>query len=160
MIFRNVTVPALSANEEKVLLTIRGDVLLSHKDSGDIIIDTVVFVDTSPEFELIHSFITLDICIEGGARFTWFDYEPAIILKNNPITEMLEVECKTIENGDYSLEIVDMLGKSGTVRKLTVGTNGKRIFDFEIPISNFSSGAYFIIMNTPTTKYSTKFVVQ
>jgi len=161
MTFENVVVPLLRANEEKLLLNIFGDVLLGEIDSSEIKIDTVKFAkDLTEEPELIHGFITLDICIEGGARFTWFDYNPAIILKNNPVSEMLEIECKTIENGDYSLEIVDMLGKSETVREFTVSASGKRIFDFEIPISNFSSGAYFIIMNTPTSKYSAGFVVQ
>jgi len=162
MTFENVTVPELKANEEKVLLTIRGDVLLGEIDSSEIKIDAVKFAEQlSEKPELIHGFITLDICAEGGGRLVWFDYSPEVIVKNNPVIGgILELQCKTIERGSYSLEIVDMLGKSETVREFTVSANGKRIFDFEIPISNFSSGAYFIIMNTPTAKYSTKFVVQ
>ena len=162
MTFENVTVPELKANEEKVLLTIRGDVLLGEIDSSEIKIDTVKFAeDLSEEPELIHGFITLDICAEGANRLVWFDYSPEVIVKNNPVTGgVLELQCKTIERGSYSLEIVDMLGKSETVREFTVSANGKRIFDFEIPISNFSSGAYFIIMNTPSAKNSTKFVIQ
>jgi len=162
MTFENVTVPELKANEEKVLLTIRGDVLLGKIDSSEIKIDTVKFAEQlSEKPDLIHGFITLDICAEGANRLVWFDYSPEVIVKNNPVTGgILELQCKTIERGSYSLEIVDMLGKSETVREFTVSANSKRIFDFEIPILNFSSGAYFIIMNTPTAKYSTGFVVQ
>ena len=162
MTFENVTVPELKANEEKVLLTIRGDVLLGEIDSSEIKIDTVNFSEQlSEKPDLIHGFITLDICDEGANRLVWFDYSPEVIVKNNPVTGgILELQCKTIERGSYSLEIVDMLGKSETVREFTVSASGKRIFDFEIPISNFSSGAYFIIMNTPTAKYSTGFVIQ
>jgi len=162
MTFENVIVPELKANEEKVLLTIRGDVLLGEIDSSEIKIDTVIFAEQlSEEPDLIQGFITLDICVEGANRLVWFDYSPEVIVKNNPVTGgILELQCKTIERGSYSLEIIDMLGKSETVREFTVSANGKRIFDFEIPISNFASGAYFIIMNTPSAKYSTKFVVQ
>jgi hypothetical protein len=71
----------------------------------------------------------------------------------------LEVQCKTIERGEYSLEIVDMYGASTVVQDFTV-SGSRRIFDFDIDISNFSAGAYFIIMNTPSSKYSTKFVRQ
>jgi len=162
MTFENVTVPSLLANKEEVLLTIRGDVLLGEIDNSEIKIDAVKFAEQlSEKPDLIHGFITLDICAEGANRLVWFDYSPEVIVKNNPVTGgILELQCKTIERGSYSLEIVDMLGKSETVREFTVNVNGKRIFDFEIPISNFSSGAYFIIMNTPTAKYSVGFVVQ
>ena len=158
MTFANVQVPELKANEEKLLLNIIGDAILGNKDSSDITLKALVFANCTPEFDFIDGYYTVDVCGEGGLRF--WDYEPLLTVKNNPVSEMLEIECKTIENGDYSLEIVDMLGKSETVREFTVSANGKRIFDFEIPISNFSSGAYFIIMNTPSAKYSTKFVVQ
>ena len=77
----------------------------------------------------------------------------------NPVTETLEVAIKVIEVGDYSLEIVDLLGNVSTVETWTVA-GSTRIFDFEIDVSNFAIGSYFIIMNTPTNKYSAKFVKQ
>jgi hypothetical protein len=117
--------------------------------------------DLDEEPELLHGFITLDLCEFGGERLVSFDYEPEIIVKNNPVsTNTLEVQCKTIERGDYTLEIVDMSGASKVVHEFTVGTNSERIFDFDLDISNFSAGAYIIIMHTPTAKYSTKFVRQ
>jgi hypothetical protein len=161
MIFENVTVPSLLTNEEKLLLTIRGDVLLGINDSSEIRIDTVKFAEDLAETpELFHGFITLDLCGDGGGRIVSFDYTPEIIVKNNPVsTNILEVHCKTIERGDYTLEIVDMYGASTVVQDFTV-SGSRRIFDFDLDISNFSAGAYFIIMHTPSAKYSTKFVRQ
>ena len=160
--FENITVSNLIAGEETLLLTVRGDILLGNKVSGDIKIDAVVFSSQlNVELELKNGFITLDICEFGSDRFlTVFDYSPAITLKKNPVTEMLEVESKTTENGNYSLEIIDLSGKMTKVKEFTVTTNGDRIFDFEIPLDKFSSGSYIIIMNTPTVRYSAGFVIQ
>jgi hypothetical protein len=83
------------------------------------------------------------------------------LVKNSPVTvDVLEVECWTIENGDYTLEIIDLLGNTITVTEWTVTANSSRIFDFDIPIQNFSNGVYFVVMNTPTAKYSAGFVLR
>jgi hypothetical protein len=163
MTFENITVPSLLANEEKVLLTIRGDVLLGINDSSDItLLPPVEFVeDLDEQPDLINGFLTLDLCGAGGGRIVYFDYTPEIIVKNNPVsTNILEVQCKTIERGDYTLEIVNLLGQTSTVVQDFTVSGSKRIFDFDLDISDFSAGAYIIIMHTPSAKYSTKFVVQ
>ena len=69
-----------------------------------------------------------------------------------------EVNCKTVERGSYSLEIVDLQGASTIVETWTVA-GSTRIFDFKIDVSNFAIGSYFIVMNTPTNKYSARFVI-
>ena len=160
MTFENVTVPTLLANKEEVLLTIRGDVLLGEIDSSEIKIDAVKFAEQlSEKPDLIHGFITLDICAEGANRVVWFDYSPEVIVKNNPVIGgILELQCKTIERGSYSLEIVDLQGSSTIVETWTVA-GSTRIFDFEIDVSNFAIGSYFIVLNTPTNKYSAGFVI-
>jgi len=167
MTFENITVPALLANEPKILLTIRGVIILGNKDSSEIIVKEPIIFSTVNNEQLFYDvktengFISLAICEDGRNRFlTVFDYAPSITVKKNPVTEMLEVHCKTIERGNYSLEIVDLLGNATTVETWTVNLGGTRIFDFEIDVSNFANGTYFIIMNTPTNKYSARFVIQ
>jgi hypothetical protein len=163
MTFENITVPALLAGEEKILFTIRGDVLLGDRDSCEIILkEPVKFADElTVNPELINGFMTLDICRECTDRLlTVFDYVPSVIVNPNPVEDgLLKIHCKTVERGDYSLEIVDMLGNSITVQEWSIA-GSKRIFDFEIDVSNFASGSYFIIMNTPTARYTAKFVKQ
>jgi len=163
MNFENVRVPELLANDEKTLLTIRGDVILGDKDSSDIVVKSARFSEAlSDEPILIDGYITLDICQCGGDRLlSGFGFCPSVTVKNNPVIGgVLEVECKTIERGNYTLEIVDLLGSSVTVHTFTVTVSGQRIFDFEIPIAFLASGSYFIIMHTPSSaKFLARFVV-
>jgi hypothetical protein len=159
--FENMIIPSLLANEETILMKITGDFLLADKDSSEIVVRTVEFSDLIHiTVELLQGFITLDLCDAGNGRLMFFDYVPEVLVKNNPIaSDILEIECKTIENGDYTLEIVDMYGASTVMHEFTV-SGSRRIFDFDIDISDFASGAYIIIMHTPSAKYSTKFVRQ
>ena len=98
------------------------------------------------------------ICGEGGLRFLGF--EPSLTVKNNPAKEILEIECKVIENGNYSLEIIDLSGRVATVKEFAISTDSEKILDFEIDVSKFGNGSYIIVLNTPTNKYSARFVVQ
>jgi hypothetical protein len=112
MIFEKVKVPDLKPNKEKILFNIIGDVILADKDSGDIIIKSVRFSEElNKEPKLINGYIMLDICREGGDRLLGsVGHSPSISAKNNPATATLEVECKVVESGNYSLEIVDLSG--------------------------------------------------
>ena len=166
MTFENVLVPALKANEEKVLLVIRGDVLLGNKDSNDIFIRAVKFSEElNEELELLNGYITLEICRAGGDRLVEYvaDYFPTVTVKNNPVTSStLEVRCNTIERGNYSLEIIDLLGYTPTtLNEWTVTANTiERIFNFEFSIQNYPNGSYLLVMNAPTKRYSTRFIIQ
>jgi hypothetical protein len=168
MIFENVVVPDLIANEEKVLLIIRGDVILGHKDSSEITVVSADFADGTlnnglqPIVELIHGFITLDICREGSDRLiVTADYDPSLTVMVNPVVDgILEVKCEVIEVGNYSLEIIDLLGKSLTVKRFTVTRDSAKIFDFSFPVLNYGNGAYMIILHTPSSmKFLEKFII-
>ena len=67
---------------------------------------------------------------------------------------------KVIEVGDYSLAIVDLLGNATTVKEWSIGRNDDKIFDYSIPILKYANGSYMLILNTPTNKYSARFVKQ
>ena len=166
MTLENLLVPALNADEEKVLLTIRGDVLLGNKDSNDIFVRAVKFSEELVEEpDLKNGYITIEICRAGGDRLVrWLDYVPAVLVKNNPVTSgILEVKCNAVERGNYSLEIIDLLGHTNTAivdRWVVTATTTERLFDFVIPIPNYPNGSYLLVMNAPTRRYSTKFVIQ
>ena len=171
MTFENITVPALSADEQKILLTIQGDVILGNKNSSEIRIDTVIFAGQPQGIdhtvETVNGFISLEICEDGGDRLlTNMDYEPSLTIKNhfasnNFVTKLLEVECKTIEVGNYSLEIIDLLGGVNRVKEWTVNIDEERIFDFEIPVITYGNGTYLLIMHTPSSaKFLQKFIIR
>ena len=165
MIFENVPVPNLIANEEQLLFNIWGDIMLGNKDSSAILVSSAKFSDDlDVELEFIAGYLTIEICRAGGDRLLrWFDYVPAVLVKNNPVTsEILEVECRTIEIGSYSLEVIDLLGHTAIIKEWEVTpTTTDLIFNFDIPIDNFNftSGNYLLVMHTPTSRYITKFVI-
>ena len=157
--FTNVIVPALQANRETILLTVRGDVILADKDSGDIIVKSVTFSEALAENPLlVNGYITLDTCV---GRLLTFDYEPSLTVKNNPVIDkVLSVECQVIENGNYSLDIVDLQGKVATVAKWTVDTDEQNTFNFEISVLNYGNGSYLLILHTPSSaKFLQKFII-
>ena len=115
---KNIAVPSLKMDAITPLFTIRGNVLL-----GDVISSTIKIIDATFEqniekITLVDGYISIDICQTGGSRLAKsFDYEPSITVAQNPATDLLEVECKVIEVGNYSLEIVDILGQSTVIKK-------------------------------------------
>jgi hypothetical protein len=159
VIFEDIKIPELKSNEEKILLNIIGDVILSNKDSGDIIIKSVRFSEElNEEAKLINGYITLNICENGGSRF--LALAPKITAKNNPISELLEIECYVIESGNYTLEIVDLSGSVSKIKDFVVDTKTQNTYNFEIPVAIYSSGNYILLMNTPTMQYTTKFIIK
>jgi len=165
MIFENIPIPNLIANEEQLLFNIWGDIMLGNKDSSAILVSSAKFSDDlNVDLEFIAGYLTIEICRAGGDRLLrWFDYVPAVLVKNNPVTsEILEVECRTIEIGSYSLEVIDLLGHTAIIKEWEVTpTTTDLIFNFDIPIDNFNftSGNYLLVMHTPTSRYITKFVI-
>ena len=159
-VIENIKVPDLKAGDTTILLNIRGDVLLGNKDSADIVVKEVKFaMDLEEEPELIDGYITIEICEEGGSRFLGFGNSPSVKINNNPAIEKLEVECKVLEKGKYTLEIVDILGKSELVKEWYVDAKDEKEFEFTIPLIMYGNGNYFLILNTPTEKYTEKFVI-
>jgi hypothetical protein len=163
VIIENIKIPDLKSGVESVLLTIRGDMILAHKDSADIDLREVIFAQTlNEEPELIDGYITLDICETGGdSRYlASFGYSPSIIIYNNPATEKLEVEIKVIENGNYTLEIVDIMGKTELVKEFSISKSDEKEMEFEIPLMMYGNGAYLLVLTTPTERYTSKFVIK
>jgi hypothetical protein len=70
------------------------------------------------------------------------------------------VECKVVESGNYSLEIVDLSGGVIKIKEWQTNLKEQTIFLFEIPVINYGNGSYIILMNTPTKQYTTKFIIK
>jgi hypothetical protein len=163
MIFENVPVPNLIANEEQLLFNIWGDIMLGNKDSSGILVSSAKFSDElNVDLEFIAGYLTIEICRAGGNRLLrWLDYELGVLVKNNPVdSKVLEVECRTSEIGSYRLEFIDLLGHTKIIKEWEVTEDTiDSIFDFDILIDNYTSGSYILIMHTPTSRYITKFVI-
>jgi len=160
IIIENIKVSDLKSDEDTILLTIWGDVILGNKDSGLIDLKEIIFFEDVDVILLEDGYITLNVCQEGGSRHLMTDVSPSIRISNNPAIDILKVKCNAIEIGDYILEIVDILGNIKNMTEFSVTSNDNKIFEFEIPIQNFCNGNYFIIMRTPTNKYYHKFLIK
>jgi len=146
-----------------VLLTLRGDAILGEKVSSLINLHSATFVENASVETLKDGLITLDICIDGGDRLLQdMGGPPTIKVLVNPVAEILDVSCKVrvIETGNYSLEIVDILGISEVVKEWYVAKDDKKEFEFSIPVTMYGNGAYLVILKTPTARYSEKFIIQ
>jgi hypothetical protein len=150
----------LKSGVEAVLLTIRGDMLLGDKDYSLIDLKEVIFAEKLIEnIKLIDGYITLNICTEGNDRFL-ITRTSSFRIKNNPTNDILNVECKVLEKGKHSLEIVDILGKTEIIKEWYVGANSEKEFEFDFPVFLYGNGGYFLILNTPTDQYIEKFVIR
>ncbi|MDR0926400.1 MAG: hypothetical protein LBO69_01365 [Ignavibacteria bacterium] len=158
---KNIRIANLTANREEILLTIRGDMILGNTDTSGIIIKDIAFDNTLiiKDLRLIDGYITMGICTEGGDRLISMGESPGVFVDENPVNELLKVTCITIERGNYSLEIVDLLGNSTKIKEFVVTQTMQNDFNFEFHIGNLGNGTYIIIMNAPNAKYTNKFVV-
>ena len=160
ILLRNIKLPDIKANEKTLLLNLFGDMLL-YIDSSDISLKSVVFIEAlTEEPELIDGYITLNICEDGGERLLSSGNIPSIIISDNPLTNILKTEIKVLEVGNYSLEIVDILGKTEIVKEWSVSKDDVKEFAFEIQTIMYGNGSYFLVLNTPTEKYSEKFIIK
>ena len=157
---KNIHIPSLKMNVETPLFTISGNALLGDVDSSPIKFIDVVLQDET-DFELIDGYINIDICRLGGDRLARvFDYSPSITIIQNPITDLLEIECKVIEVGNYTLEIVDMSGQSTIIKKWFISKTSPFEFTIEVPVLDYSSGNYIILMRSPSEIISEKFIIK
>jgi hypothetical protein len=55
---------------------------------------------------------------------------------------------------------VDLSGAVSKIKDFVVDTKTQNTYTFEIPVEIYSSGNYILLMNTPTTQYTTKFIIK
>ena len=159
IIIEDIKVPDLKAGVETLLLNIIGHIILSNKDSNSIDLKEAIFTNEYYKPTLIDGYITLKICSEEENRF--LINSSSITIKHNPISAgLLEATCKTLEVGNYSLEIVDILGKTDVIKKWYVSEDDEQEFNFNFPVSMYSCGNYFLVLSTPSDKYLKKFIIQ
>jgi len=137
--------------------------LLGSIDSSGIIINSnIEFAEElNTEPDLINGYITLDICREGSDRFVATASNlPSLTIKNNPVEDILEVECYVVERGSYTLEVVDMSGRSVRREEFVANNTKENQYNFAISTTNLGTGNYLLVLNTPTGKHSAVFVVK
>ncbi|MPN34776.1 hypothetical protein SDC9_182270 [bioreactor metagenome] len=85
---------------------------------------------------------------------------PNVTVIENPVNSaLLTLECIVIESGNYSLEIIDVLGNVHILKEWNVNVNDGNQFRFSIPTDNYGNGNYIVVMTTPSAKYNTRFLI-
>jgi hypothetical protein len=157
IMINNIFISKLSKNEEFLLCNLIGKPILGNLDTSIIRIDSAV-VDCGM-FNYENGFIEINCCEEGDKRLLTTDtILPRIIVIENPVIDVLKVECYCVDRGDYTLEIIDMLGNSTSITREWRNTKISERYNFDISVSNLSIGNYIIIMTAPRRiKYHYKF---
>jgi type IX secretion system substrate protein len=97
----------------------------------------------------------LGICEEGGERLINPDGEISMVVMPNPTGDELKVVLNLIEKGDSELIITNSSGEE-VYRKTLQGKAKNR--ELKIDLTGTEQGAYFISLQTQTTKIDKSFV--
>jgi hypothetical protein len=78
-----------------------------------------------------------------------------ILIYPNPASELITVELLNFNSNDLTITIFDQLGRTVLSKPhKSVNTSAN------LNISNFAKGVYFIVVNSDTQVYSSKFIKQ
>jgi hypothetical protein len=107
--------------------------------------------------------ITLDngylktiICEEGGNRLLDVAQQDINAEIVNPVVDVLEVELTPLELGDYTLQVVDIIGRE--VLKYDFNVTSRNPIQLHLPINNISSGTYIVMIASKSQRFSTRVV--
>ena len=157
----NIQLNNLQPDKEVKLCELSGDVLLGEVDSTEIDIKDIVLHSSllMSDISIENGYLTIDICRQGGDRLISYTASNQIKVINNPvINDVLDIECNMIEVGNYNLSIIDYLGNKVIVKEWNINEFPKNM-NFNIPVNDFTVGAYILVLNTPSKQYSTNFII-
>jgi hypothetical protein len=102
------------------------------------------------------TFTLLGICEEGGQRLINPNGEISLEVMPNPTGDEIKVLLNLIEEGPTELVITNSSGEE--VHRQQVSTSQLQNQEIKIDLSDKEQGAYFISLQTPTTKIDKSFV--
>lgn len=105
-------------------------------------------------------FNLLGVCEEGGERLL-NPYSTVQIssIRPNPANEIINFEVNLTEYGETKIYLLDPTGNT-VVTFLSEIINDPGILSFTLDVSDYASGAYFVVLETPTVKYSRRFIIK
>ena len=159
----NVIIPALKANEEKLLFNIIGDVLLGSDT-------TMVIFFGNPDHNFTTDFeyeamifnmgsLTIEVCNEGGFRLLQSTDALSSTSVNPATTNTIDIKCKIREVGSYHLEIVDNTGNSTKLKEWTVTNLEKTEYTFTIDLTMFANGNYYLHLQNENEQAILKLII-
>jgi hypothetical protein len=110
--------------------------------------DTLVFgnLDTVP------GALGIKICKAGGTRLLNPGLPLTLLVSPNPASDEIEISLTLLEVGRHSVDIYDVQGRAKNIRNIDVSLNSKKEIKFRYNLYGLSSGFYFIVVKSPTSK--------
>ena len=138
-------------SDTSLITTITGDATLGIVDSSDVrAVDVRLEVaDTLVSLRTYDGFINLAICREGGDRLLDRAGSLAIRATPNPATNDLQIIVDAFEPGQHVVNILDVAG-SVVATASWQHARGDAPFVLPIDAADLASGAYHIVLITPT----------
>lgn len=141
---------------EKVLIEFPGTIMLGNKELNKLVLTDIELPDTSYKVFIKNGYLRIsDVCLTNyrkvKAVFT------TLFLKQNPVIEDLEINFSSREKGEYFLKIYDLTGNLAYAENLLINKERADI-EFEMNISEFIPGLYFITVENSGTVISNTFI--
>ncbi len=151
----------VSVSEDEVLLTeLVGATLLGNQKENLIFIsNSIELQDSSGISQIIPNgaLFNLKVCEEGGDRL--LEYRQELSYDIQPINGKLSINATFIESGKHKISIMDMTGKKRLITEFYRDSNDNNKISLEYDTSDFSSGVYYILIETPARLKIEKIVI-
>ncbi len=140
----------LSVNSNGILIEIIGDVLLGKNAFSNLeFVSATLNSETIPiTTTLQNGSLSLKICKEGGDRLIQESSSGNYIMANpNPASSYIKIKGFALEEGLHRINLINLNGIE--IKSIIWYSEGSEEFEFEMNISDLSSGIYNLIMFTP-----------
>ena len=148
-------------SEDKVLLTeIEGATLLGNQKDNIIVMESSVELQDSSGISQIRTKnfnFNLTVCQEGGDRL--LEYTQELTYDIQPINGKLAINATFIEPGMHKISIMDMTGKKRLISEFYRNKGDENNISIEYNLSEFTSGVYYILIETPARFKTEKIVI-
>jgi hypothetical protein len=135
--------------------------LLGNAEQTSVDVLTFQWLDDSGEPTGIETdtrsgtFTLVGICREGTTRlYDERGVEAALKIAPNPVSGAAQAEYDLAEDGDISIDLFDAMGRR--LQRIAGGPHRSGIYRVGIPIDALPSGAYMVILRTPTRVVSAR----
>ncbi|MGQ9818935.1 MAG: hypothetical protein ACUVQ1_03300 [Candidatus Kapaibacteriales bacterium] len=153
----SIYLTGISSSEE--LEHLQFFVTLGKTDYSDVLIKTFRWSCDKVDVDVLNGRVNvLGVCREGGDRFVNFNEAFHLSqISPNPVTTSANVLLNFIEKGLTKVYIRNSIGEIVDVLLYSIVSPGK--FHFTINAKELSSGLYYLIIDTPTQRYSQIFQI-
>lgn len=145
---------------DSLLTTIIGSVLLGETDTTALKLTSFQWTSNGERVSQTRTDsgkLVVSICRAKDPRLVRNNGVGNMVLVNpNPAGEKVIVHASCLETGEYTFELVNLIGVSVARREQRVETEGQHEFDFQFDAEGLPDGMYYLIMRSPARVKTTQ----